>query len=168
MATLSARLAPPPGLVRWWAGKTPAERRVVGVLALLIVASLGWLAVWRPLQRDVAALRVDVPATRAALAEGERMAAEMAGLARAAPPPPAPDAPAAIERILAAHGLRDGAAKVEWREDRARITIDSVPFAALVEALDALDREARLTVVEATLTARVDPGTVRADVVLAH
>jgi type II secretory pathway component PulM len=37
-----------------------------------------------------------------------------------------------------------------------------------VRALDALSREEAVRVIDATLTARVDPGTVRAELVLAH
>jgi type II secretory pathway component PulM len=168
MATRSVRLAPPPRLARWWAEKTPGERRVATAMALLVAATLGWLVAWQPLQRDLAALRADVPAERAALAEAEHMAAEIAGLARAAPSPPAPEAQAALERILGEHGLRGNATQIEWHEGRARIAVDAVPFDALVAALDALDREARLSVVEATLTARVEPGTVRAELVVAR
>ena len=168
MATLSGRLAVPPRLSRWWAAKTPSERRAAVALALLVAATLAWLAVWQPLQQDLAALRAAAPAERAALAEAERMAAEIAGLARVSPMPPAPAAQAALERILSERGLRGSATKVEWRDGRARIAIDAVRFDALVAALDALDREARLRVVEATLTARVDPGTVRAEIVVAR
>ena len=67
--------------------------------ALLVVVMVGWLAVWQPLQQDLAALRAAAPAERGALAEGERMAAEIAALARADAVPPPPDAHAALERI---------------------------------------------------------------------
>lgn len=167
MAALSERLALPPKLSRWWAAKTSNERRTVAAIALLVAATLAWLVVWQPLQQDLAALRAAAPAERSALAEGERMAAEIAGLARAAPLPPAPEAQAALERILGARGLRGSTTQVEWREGRARIAVDAARFDVLVGALDTLQREARLRVVEATLTARVDPGTVRAEVVVA-
>jgi len=168
MAALSERVALPPALVRWWAGKAPGERRIVGALALLVIATLAWLGVWRPLQRDVGALRETVAAERAALVDGERMAAEIAALARAAPLPPAPEAPAALERVLSERGLGGGAAQVEWRDGRAHVVLESVRFDTLIGALDVLQREARLRVVEAVLTGRVEPGTVRAEFVVAR
>ena len=168
MATLSERLVLPPGLARWWAAKSPSERRTIAAVALVVAATLGWLVVWQPVQQDLAALRAAVPAARAALAEGERMAGEIAGLARAAPLPPAPEPQAALERILGEHRLRGGATQVDWREGRARIAIDATRFDTLIAALDALQRDARLRVVEATLTARVEPGTVRAELVVAR
>lgn len=168
MAALSERLSVPPRLARWWALKPPNERRTLAAVALLVVATVGWLAVWQPLQQDLAALRAAAPAERSALAEGERMAAEIAARARGAPLPPAPDAQAAIERVLTEHGLRSGATRVEWREGRARIAVDAARADTLIAALDALQRDARLRVVEATLTARVDAGTVRAEIVVAR
>jgi general secretion pathway protein M len=168
MAALSLRHAVSPRLARWWAAKTPNERRVVAAIALLVVAMIGWLAVWQPLQHDLATLRAAARGERAALADGERMAAEIAGLARAAPLPPAPEAQAALERIVSEHGLRGAGAQVEWRDERARIAIDAVRFDTLVAALEALQRDARLRIVEATLTARVDPGMVRAEMVVAR
>ena len=85
MTTLSERLVLPPRLSRWWAAKSPSERRTIVAVALVVATTLGWLAVWQPVQKDLAALRAAVPAERAALAEGERMAGEIAALARAAP-----------------------------------------------------------------------------------
>ena len=41
-------------------------------------------------------------------------------------------------------------------------------YDALIAGLEALQRDAQLRVVEATLTARVEPGTVRAELVLAR
>jgi general secretion pathway protein M len=168
MAALSLRNAVSPRLSRWWAAKTPNERRLVSAIALLIVVTLAWLALWQPLQQDLATLRAAAPAERAALAEGEHMAAEIAGLARAAPLPPAPEAQAALERILGERGLRGSGTQVEWRDERARIAIDAVRFDTLVAALEALHRDARLRIVDATLAARVDPGTVRAELVVAR
>lgn len=168
MAALSPRFALPPRLSRWWAAKTPNEQRVVAAVALLIVATLGWLAIWQPLQQDLATLRATASGERAALADGERMAAEIAGLARTAPMPPAPEAQATLERIVSERGLRGSGTQVEWRDGRAKIAIDAVRFDALVAALETLQREARLRIVEATLAARVDPGTVRAEVVVAR
>ena len=164
-----APLAPPAPLARWWATKTRAERRIVAVLALVLALAALWALVWRPLTRDTSALRAAAPAERAALVQAERMVAEIAGLTRSAPVTPAADPRAEIERALAERGLATNAATaVDWRDGRARVTLDAARFDALLAALDALQRDARVRVVEATLTARVEPGTVRAEIVLAR
>jgi general secretion pathway protein M len=164
---LRERLAVP-ALSRWWAQKTRRERAIIAVLALVVAIAILWLAVWRPMRQDSAMLRAAAPVARSELAEGERMAGEIAGLERAAPTPPPPEAQAALERIMNERLAQGGAAHVEWRDGRAHVALDAVRFDALVTALDALQREAQLRVVEATLTARVEPGTVRAELTVAH
>jgi type II secretory pathway component PulM len=168
MPALSARLAAPPALSRWWATKSAGERRLVVAFAAAVGVALAWLVVWQPVQRDLDALRGNAAAERAALAQGERTAAELAGLARTPPARPAADGTADLERVLAERGLRAGVTELEWKDGRARVSFAAVRFDQLIGALDALQREARLRVVEATLTARVDPGTVRAELVLAR
>jgi type II secretory pathway component PulM len=44
-----------------------------------------------------------------------------------------------------------------------RVTLDAVSFDALVTLLDALQRDARLSAVDLTAAARVEPGQVRAE-----
>jgi type II secretory pathway component PulM len=64
--------------------------------------------------------------------------------------------------------LRAAVTQLEWRDGRAHVVLAAVGYDALVGALEALQRDAGLRVVEATLTARVEPGTVRADFTLAR
>lgn len=154
-------------MTRWWAQKSRGERRIVAAFSALVVAVLGWRALWLPLVDDLAALRANAPAARAALAEAHRMADEIAGLARA-PSPPAADARALLEQGLAAANLRQAVTQIEWQDGRARVVFAAVDFARLVAMLEALQRDAGFAVVEATLTARVEPGTVRAELVLAR
>jgi type II secretory pathway component PulM len=76
------------------------------------------------------------------------------------------DRRAAIERVLAEHGLRF----VRDAQDAGanRYVIESAPFDVLVRTLDALARDANARVVDATLAARVEPGTVRAELAFAR
>ncbi len=62
---------------------------------------------------------------------------------------------------------RGAVTSIDWRDGRARIVLAEVGYDALIVALEALQRDARLRVVEATLTARVEPGIVRAELTLA-
>lgn len=168
MATPFASLDAPSPLVRWWAAKSAGEHRIVAAIAALVAAVLAWWVVWQPLTRDVAAMRAAQAREVQALAAAKSMASEMAGLARTPGAPPAADARADLERALTQQGLRAAATQIEWQDGRARVVFADVRFDALVAALEALQREARLRVVEATLTARVEPGTVRAELVLAR
>jgi type II secretory pathway component PulM len=51
------------------------------------------------------------------------------------------------------------------QDERTRVTLPAVPFAAVVTLVESLQRDAGLQLQEATLTARMEPGTVRAELV---
>jgi type II secretory pathway component PulM len=168
MASAFPSLRTPPAFARWWGAKAHGERRIVAALTTIIVAAIGWLVVWQPLQRDVAALSASVPAQRRAVVEGQRMADEMAGLARAGAVAAAGDPRADLERVLTQRGIRGAATQIDWQEGRARVVFATVAIDTLIPTMEALQRDAGLRVVDATLTARVEPGNVRAELVLAR
>jgi general secretion pathway protein M len=163
-----AQLAAPAWLVRWRSARTPRERWVIAALVVLVAAVAGWLAVWQPVQRDLAALRAAAPAERSALGEARKMADEMVALTRTAPAAAATDARADLDRVLGERGLRGALTQLDWQDDRARLVFTDVGFDPLLALLEALQRDARLRVIDATLTARVEPGTVRAELTLAR
>jgi type II secretory pathway component PulM len=96
------------------------------------------------------------------------MGSEISGLARLPPKAAPADARAALERILVQQNLRSAVTQLDWRDGRAHVVLAAVGYDALVGALETLQRDAGLRAVEATLTARVEPGTVRADFTLAR
>jgi type II secretory pathway component PulM len=166
MASPFAALRAPSPVVRWWVTKTASERRIITGLAAIALATLAWWLVWQPLVRDIAAMRAAQARDASALLAATKMADEIAGLARTSAPEPATTARADLERVLAQQGLRAAVTQLEWQEGRARLVFADVKFDALVAALEALQRDARLRVVEGTLTARVEPGSVRAELVI--
>ena len=132
------------------------------VLTWVGLVALAWALLWQPLTARMAALRAAAPQRDAQLAEAKRFADEIAGLARSArPPASATDAERALAAAFAGLG-----ATWEARGDTVRVTAGSISFASLVAALEAVQTGARLVPVEATLTARIEPGTVRAEVAL--
>ncbi len=155
-------------VARWWSAKNDGERRVVAVLALIVGGCLAWWAIWQPLERDVGALRVAAARNKTALAGAQRIADEIAGLARSNALEPAVDARAGLERVLAQRAISNAVTQQQWQDGRVHLVFAAIGYDALIAALEAIQRDVRLRVVEATLTARVDPGTVRADVVLAR
>jgi type II secretory pathway component PulM len=159
--------APAP-VARWLATKSRAERRIAATVVLLVGIAFVWAALWQPLTRDTAALRIAQAGRAATLADARRMAGEIGGLSRMPPKAGPGDARAALERILVQRNLRAAVTQLEWRDGRARVVLAAVDYDALVGALETLQRDAGLRVVEATLTARIEPGTVRADFTLAR
>lgn len=166
-AALLSRFVPA-SLAQWWRGKSARERRILTVVAGIALLGALWALAWQPLARDLAAMRAGQTQRIATLADARRMADEIAGLARSGAPAVPVDDRAALERVLAQFGLRAAATELAWQEGRARIVFGAVGFDALVTMLEALQRDAHLRVTEATLTARVEPGTVRAELTLAR
>jgi type II secretory pathway component PulM len=104
----------------------------------------------------------------AELAAARKTTEEAAGLARTPAAPAAADPRATLDRILAQQNLRGAVTQLDWQEGRARVVFAAVPYDTLIALLEALQREGNLRVVDATLTARVDAGTVRAELTLAR
>jgi type II secretory pathway component PulM len=158
----------PAPVANWLATKSRAERYILAAILLLFGIAVLWAAFWQPLTRDMAALRIAQAGNAATLADARRMAKEIAGLARMPPKEFPPDARAALERILEQQNLRASVTQLESRDGRVHVVFAAVGYDALVGALETLQRDASLRAVEATLTARVERGTVRADVTLAR
>jgi type II secretory pathway component PulM len=144
------------------------ERRILTVVAAIAVAAALWVFAWQPLAHDLADLRATRMQRAAATAEVRRMAEEIAGMARTAAPAIPADDRAALDRALTQYGLRAVVTELAWQDGRARIVFGAIGFDALVHLLEALQRDARLRVIEGTLNARVEPGTVRAELTLAR
>jgi type II secretory pathway component PulM len=83
-------------------------------------------------------------------------------------PPRAADPRAAVERALAERSLRPAVTALDEKDGRVRLTFAAVRFDALVALLDALAKTDGLRAVEAVLAARVEPGTIRAELTLAR
>ena len=149
-----------------WAALPIRDRRVLGTALALVLILGAWSLAWRPLVRDIATMRAAVPREAGALAEGRQLAEEIAGLARAPTVPRSDEPRVALERILASSGLRPAVTQLDWQEGRARVVFAAVAFDRLVGVLETLQRDGRLRVVEAVVTARVEPGSVRAEITL--
>jgi len=150
-----------------WARASSRERRLLVIALLVVVGGLGWAWVWQPLLADTARLARDVPRERAVLAAARAQAADLAALEKAPAAVRGPLVPA-IERAVAERGLRSDAGALEEKDGRVRVNLGAVRFDALVPLLDALAREPGARVVEGTVTQRVEPGLVRAELVLAR
>lgn len=156
-------------LTQWWRLRTRPERIAIALAGAAVVLMLLWLIVLDPLQRDSDRLARRLVDQRGALVEARRQANEIAGLARSAPVAVAGDARAAIEAALARSNLKPSARAVERVDDTHwHLGFDGVAFDALTALLEGLQRDTGLRAAEVSVTARVEPGQVRADVTLAR
>ena len=168
MRTDFAGIRAPDPVIRWLAAKSRGERYLLAGILVVVLGVLAWALVWQPLVRDAEVLRASQPGRAAALAAARRTSDEIAGLARAPTTQPAPDGRAGLERILAQRNLRSAVTQLDWQDGRARLVFAAIGYDALIAALEALQRDAQLRTVDAALTARVEPGMVRAELTLAR
>ena len=163
-----SKLPVPPSVANWMAIHSSVERRIAVATAILVAIAVLWTVLWQPMTRDAASLRAARTVDAAALARAREMAKEIGELARAAPKGVPTDARADLDRALVQQNLRSAVTSVDWRDGRAHMVLAAVGYDALIVALEALQRDTRLRAVEATITARVEPGTVRAELTLAR
>lgn len=138
---------------------------IVALIAALVIAA-ALAAV--PLREAIARKRDDVARSRLMLDVARARSAENATLGRVSVPAKSGELRAALDRALTAQGLRYVPVDAQSSDDTQRIVIEAAPFDTLARALDALAREGGVRVTEAILTARVDPGTVRAELALSR
>ena len=151
-------------LDRWplWQRATTRERGLLAIGTLVVVVGVVWTLVWQPVTRELVQADADAARERAALSVARQQAAEIVAIAPASARGVV-DVRAAVERALAQRAL---AASVSVADGRVRVIIAAARFAALVAALGALAQESGIRAVEATLSSRVEPGTVRAELTL--
>jgi len=152
-----------PGLSRWWDRASSREHWLVIVAVLAVALAVAWIGIARPMLADIARLHRDNPRSHAILAAAQAQATDIAALARETRPAAGADAKTLLERVIAERGLRAALASLDLQEGRARVLFNNVRFDALASMLDAVSRGDGLRLVDATLTTRVEPGTVRAE-----
>lgn len=151
-----------------WTRASTREQALIVVAVVAVVGGLGHAFVWEPLMRDLS-VSDRALASAHAIAERSRQAAnEIAGLAREARAPRTPDLRVAAERVVTAAGVRGEVTAIEAREGRVRLTFAAIDFAALEALIEQLGREEQLFPVEALVAARVEPGSVRAELALSR
>jgi type II secretory pathway component PulM len=151
----------------WRARSSPRERALVAI-ALLLVTGAAVYGTAVPLADELAR---NGEALSVADARVERMTAiadDVAGLARDAKAARTAQPLAAAERVVADAGLRGLVTALDVEGNRVRLTFDAIPFASVVALVEWLGRDEQLFLVEALLAARVEPGSVRAELVLSR
>lgn len=167
-ARLLARMPFPPSWVNAWNRMSLRERRLAFAASAIVLLAISWALIWQPVLGDTQRARRELLLARIALATARAQTDELAGLQRAAANPASADPRIAVERVLGERGMKASLTSLEAKDNRIHLTFTAIGFDALVGALDTLAKSDGLRAVEATLTSRVDPGTVRAEITLSH
>ena len=160
------RIPFPPAILRAWDGMSSRERRLALAAVAAVLFAAAWGLIWQPMQEDTVRLRRDLLRDRAVLANARAQVTEITGLQRSAQQQSGGDSRVAVERALGERALKGTVTSLETKDNRTTLTFAAISFDALVGLLETLARTDGLRPVEATLTSRVDPGTVRAEVTL--
>jgi general secretion pathway protein M len=157
----------PASLAAAWDRASPRERRMASGGAAIVALGVGWGLLWQPMRADIDRTRLELSRANEVLAATRTLADESAGLARETPPVRGAELRTGVARVLSERGLRTAGAP-DVKDNRVTVVVPEARFDALVGALEALRTSDGLRAVEATLTPRVEPGTVRAELVLAR
>lgn len=158
----------PPAFRDFWERAAPRERVLVALGFAIVATFVAWTFIWQPILRDTERAHRDLRRDRAVLANARVQADEIAGLAKSPATLKSSDPRSAVERVLTERQLRAAVTALDLQDNRVKVTFAAIHFDALVGALDVLAKTEGLRAVEATLTPRVAPGTVRAELALAR
>ncbi len=158
----------PASIAQAWDRASRRERRFAIAGFVVVALAIAWTLLWRPLQADVERTRGERARVSSLLAVARASVDEAAGIAQSGAKPTIGDSRAAVTRAFAERGVPFGPGTPELRDDRVRVVLPDVRFDTLVAALQTLARDDGLRPVEATLTARVEPGVLRAEMTFAR
>ena len=156
-------------LVDAWHAANPARRSlfVLGGIAVLLAAVLA--IAWQPFTAELLRAREDLARTRVELAIARERAAETESLVRqAVVSSHTTDVRSTVTRVLGEHSLQGAPVEAGSSDGRFAVVVADARFDAVVNALDALARNEGIRLIEGTVTARVDPGSVRAELTFAR
>ena len=152
----------PPASNSGWRDMPAARQATWSTIGLLVTVVIAILAT-PPLTAAIARAEADVARDTRLLQNARKSIADGEALARSASPARASDVRAAVEATLARYGVRATPVATPAADGHIGVVIGDASFDTLVRALDVLARSDAVQVVEARVTALVEPGRVRAE-----
>jgi general secretion pathway protein M len=150
--------------VVFWDARSEQERKLLTLGSAVVVLALIWAVLFAPAMEGRAQLKKSLPQLRQQAAQLQALAAEAASLPGSAPLDVAVMSRDSLVSSLAARSLT--AQSVGMTGQYAKLELRSVPFGALLQWLDAVRREGRIVVQDASITAQPTPGLVDATLTL--
>lgn len=144
-----------------WAGLEPGERRLASIAAVLLGILLLYLLLWRPVQKDLARLRVTVPEERVQLQRMRAQAASIKPLRARSGAAPAPGMLlSVVDQSATTHGIRGFMSRLEVEGPNGlQLAAEATPFNTFIAWLAELQDRHALVVENASIDAHT-PGTV--------
>jgi len=151
----------------FWSARNKRERNMLIAAAVVIVCGLVYVLLIDPALSGRKTLEKTLPALRQQAAEVQSLSKEAAAsgnVASANTPPPPPMTRDSLEASLASKGLKPQNLTVTG--ELAKLQLNGVSFAATIEWLTELQRNARVSVVDAVIEPQTQQDTVNATLTL--
>jgi general secretion pathway protein M len=148
----------------FWEARSAQERKLLTLGAAVVVLALVWAVLFAPAMEGRAELKKSLPQLRQQAAQLQALAAEAGTLSGSAPVDVAVMSRDSLVSSLAARSLT--ATSVGITGEYAKLELRNVPFGALLQWLDAVRREGRIAVQDASIVAQPTPGLVDATLTL--
>jgi len=147
-----------------WGKLASNERRLALVGGVVVGATLLYVLLWLPVQKELARLRVSVPEERVQLQRMRAQAASINPLRTRSGAKPAPGTLlSVIEQSASARGMRGFVTRMEADGGNGvQLTLDAVPFNSLLSWLADLQDSHSLLIESTSMDAHTAPGTVNA------
>jgi len=160
LETLKSQIAGS-GVMRWYQGRDPQERPIIAGLAALIVLSLLWLMVWKPLAdwRETSENRfTNARVTWDWMQANEGRARQ---LASSGGPSTERSLLPVITRLANSHGLTLNRLQPE-SDGGVSVVLQAQSFNAMLQWLDELENQHKVAVQRVSLDAEGNPGLINA------
>lgn len=148
----------------FWSSRNARERMLLAAAIAVILGGLIYLLLIDPALSGREQLKKNLPVMRQQVAELQAMSKEASGLSAKAGPTVAPLTRESLEAGLVSKGLKPQ--NVTLTGDIARVQLNSVQFAGVIDWLGEMQRTALLSTVEANVIAQSEPGVVNATLTL--
>lgn len=148
----------------FWNERDKREQNMLFAAMAAIVLGLIYALLIDPALSGRADLEKKLPLMRQQAAEVQALSKDAAALSGKAGTQPPAMTPESIESALARQGLK--AQNISVSGELAKVQLNGVAFSATVEWLGEMQRDARLSVAEATIDAQAEPDTVNASFTL--
>ena len=147
-----------------WGKLAPSERRLASIGGVVVGATLLYVLLWLPVQKELARLRISVPEERIQLQHMRQQAASIRPLRARSGTKPAPGTLlTVIEQSATARGMRGFVTRMEADGGNGvQLVLDAAPFNSLLSWLSDLQDNYSLLVESASLDAHTASGTVNA------
>ncbi|HEY8099663.1 MAG TPA: type II secretion system protein GspM [Burkholderiaceae bacterium] len=148
----------------FWMERNARERKQIGLVLVLVACALLYMLFVAPALSGRMQLEKSLPELRLQAAELQNLSKEAATLSAATATPAPPVTKEIIESALASKGLKSQS--VAATGDVIKVQLSDVSFTGMLDWLDEMQKNMRVTVVDANITAQAQSDIVNATLTL--